>query len=357
MSRQPILFRCDGNPESGWEPFYQCLAFATAVQRRRRGTYLFGRLEPASLALPVHRAGHEWLPGDTPLGTPDDVTATLRAARKIQAAAVIVASPNPPEGYVRELTASGLLVVTLSAASDLYFSNRLVVNPTLGVGRDRYDHDRGTQLLIGERYPLVRSIIRRLRPMRSQEPAQPFRGLVALGDDDLDGRALHMTQLLLDMPGVDRVDVAARPHHAKAAELAALAEAEPRLNVIHEVSELTTRLGRAHFAVTSGDSWSLEMACLGVPQVITLLDERCRANAQRLEEEGAATLVGLLGQIEDVDVAEAVQSLLTDPAERRGMTRAGRQLIDGRGLDRLVTAVEVMLHVGQRRAVPERLAA
>ena len=37
-TRGPILFRCDGTTEAGWEPFYQCLSLAAALQRRRRGT-------------------------------------------------------------------------------------------------------------------------------------------------------------------------------------------------------------------------------------------------------------------------------------------------------------------------------
>jgi hypothetical protein len=41
---------------------------------------------------------------------------------------------------------------------------------------------------------------------------------------------------------------------------------------------------------------------------------------------------------------QAVQNLLMDPSERQAMARCGRMLIDGRGPDRLVTALEVMLH-------------
>ena len=51
----------------------------------------------------------------------------------------------------------------------------------------------------------------------------------------------------------------------------------------------------------------------------------------------------------------AVQNLLTDPLERQAMARCGRKLIDGRGPDRLVTALEVMLH--RTRAVEYSTAA
>ena len=40
----------------------------------------------------------------------------------------------------------------------------------------------------------------------------------------------------------------------------------------------------------------------------------------------------------------AVQNLVQDPNERQAMSRCRRLLIDGRGPDRLVTALEVLLH-------------
>ena len=43
-------------------------------------------------------------------------------------------------------------------------------------------------------------------------------------------------------------------------------------------------------------------------------------------------------------IRQAVVSLLSDPLERQTMARAGRRLIDGRGPDRLVTALEVVLY-------------
>ena len=43
-------------------------------------------------------------------------------------------------------------------------------------------------------------------------------------------------------------------------------------------------------------------------------------------------------------IRQAILQLLSDPLERKAMARCGRQLIDARGPDRLVTALEVMLH-------------
>jgi spore coat polysaccharide biosynthesis predicted glycosyltransferase SpsG len=66
--------------------------------------------------------------------------------------------------------------------------------------------------------------------------------------------------------------------------------------------------------------------------------------AQRLEEEGAANLLGWHEAVKENTLRMAAENMMKDPADRRMMARAGRALIDGRGPDRLVTALEIMLH-------------
>ena len=66
-------------------------------------------------------------------------------------------------------------------------------------------------------------------------------------------------------------------------------------------------------------------------------------NAQRLDDEGAATNLGDCESVSAVNLRQAVQGLLSDPRERANMSRSGRKLIDGRGPDRLVNALEVLL--------------
>jgi spore coat polysaccharide biosynthesis predicted glycosyltransferase SpsG len=81
-----------------------------------------------------------------------------------------------------------------------------------------------------------------------------------------------------------------------------------------------------------------------VPQILIVQAETHWPTAQRLEEEGAATCLGWQANVSAQTIRQAVADLLGDPQERQAMARCGRQLIDGRGPDRLVTALEVLLH-------------
>src|SRR5439155_1427165 len=69
--------------------------------------------------------------------------------------------------------------------------------------------------------------------------------------------------------------------------LTQLAEAEPeRLAVATEPAEISARLSRCHFAISSGNGWSLELACIGVPQLVIVQSEAHWPTAQRLERLG-----------------------------------------------------------------------
>jgi spore coat polysaccharide biosynthesis predicted glycosyltransferase SpsG len=345
MTRAPVLFRVDAGPRPGYEHLSRCLVLAAALQRRRRPAYFLSRLDPGSLGLMVKRGGNEWLDADGPAGTSEDAEETLQEIRRIRPAAVIVDSPDVAEDYLLQLQRTGVMVVSLDSLANMTFPSRLVINPLLGPTRESYEFTSGTQVLLGARYALVRPEIRRSRPIRAQEPAQPFRVMVALGDDDPNHQAGTLAKALLNYPKVSRVDIIVRPWHPGLDELKVLAEQCPeRLEVVSEPGEVPHRIVRAHFAVTAGNNWSLELACVGVPQLVIVQNEMHWPTAQRLEEEGAATCLGWHANVSPATLRQAVQDLLGDQLERQAMARCGRKLIDGRGPDRLVTALEVLLH-------------
>jgi spore coat polysaccharide biosynthesis predicted glycosyltransferase SpsG len=143
------------------------------------------------------------------------------------------------------------------------------------------------------------------------------------------------------------VDVVGRAHHRGLDTLRAMTEegaGAGRLEIATEANEVGQKLVRCHAAITSGTAWSLELACIGVPQLLVVQDEAYWPTARRLEEEGAATCVGSMENLQPQNFKQAVVDLLADPLERQAMARCGRQLIDGRGPDRLILALEVLLH-------------
>lgn len=345
MSRSPVLFRVDADTIAGHESMSRCQVFAAALQRRRRQAYFLSRVEPASQILPLKRGGNEYIAAGQPIGTPADLQETLREVRRLSPAAVVVDSPLVTRQYLETLHRAGVLVVTFDHLARFRFPSGLVINPLLGPGREDYDHAAGTQLLLGERYAMIRPEVRRQRPQRAQEPAGTHRVLVALGEHDPARQSMAMAKsLLAGLKGV-RIDVAVRSHHPDFEALKAMADqSDGRMELASEPPEIVQKLTRCHVAVSGGSGWSMDLACLGVPQVIVVQQECYWPSARRLEEEGAATCIGSGENLSLPNLRQVVQDLLDCPLERQAMSRCARQLIDGRGPDRLILALEVMLH-------------
>jgi spore coat polysaccharide biosynthesis predicted glycosyltransferase SpsG len=117
-----------------------------------------------------------------------------------------------------------------------------------------------------------------------------------------------------------------------------------RAEIITETKELMTRLVRAHIALSSGDTLGLELCCVGIPQLTLPTKATHLLNAKRMDDEGVATFLGAAKDVSFEDLHEAVNLVLDDPMERLGMNRCARNLIDGRGGDRVVNGLEIVLH-------------
>ncbi len=368
MTRDPIILRLDATPRTGFERFARAMTIAAAVQRRRRPVYFLSQLEPNSLAMTIKRGGNNWIAAEHPAGTEEDAVQMQREIRRLHPAAVFVDEQDVSQQYLTEIGSTGVLLGALDQSANIHFPSKLVINPLLAPNREGYAHDEEAQLLLGKRYAMVRPEVRRQRPMRSQEPpplaaqngtiiTSQFRVLLALGEDDPNLMTMDLAKLLVNAPRVGKVDIVIRREHPQLEEIRTMVEEHKELmSLALEPAEISNRITRCHFALTSGSAWSLELACVGVPQLLILQDEIHWPNAQRLEDEGAATVLGWHENVSAQTIRQGVQLLISDPLERKSMARCGRKLIDGRGPDRFVNALEILLNPAHREEL-ERIAA
>jgi spore coat polysaccharide biosynthesis predicted glycosyltransferase SpsG len=311
----------------------------------------------------IKRAGNQWIPADAPVGSVEDCQHLVAEIARLKPAAVFVDDADISHEYLAQAADTGVLLAAIDHSATIRFPSKLVINPTLGPGKESYEHSSGTQLLLGRRFAMVRPEIRRQRPTRSQEPpplaiatngtiTSQYRVLLALGEDDPNGMTMELARLLVNAPRVGKVDIVVRREHPQLDEIREMTEGNKEvLSLALEPAEIANRINRCHFALTGGGGWSLELACVGVPQLLILQNEAHWPNAQRLEDEGAASVLGWHENVSAQTIRQGVQHIIADALERKAMARCGRKLIDGRGPDRLVTAMEILLNPMPRTEV------
>lgn len=111
--------------------------------------------------------------------------------------------------------------------------------------------------------------------------------------------------------------------------------------VTSDVSDMAALIDTHDIAVGASGGSALERACLGLAQILVPIVDNQRELARGLSEAGAA--LTLTAQAGTAEIQGALRHLIEDQASREGIATSAFCLIDGRGADRVVDAVERQL--------------
>ena len=95
----------------------------------------------------------------------------------------------------------------------------------------------------------------------------------------------------------------------------------------------------ADLAVTADGLTKYETAVTGTPSIIIAQAEQKSKVASEFEKRGSAWHLGHGSRVSERDIARAVAMALQDDSFRREMSKNGRKLVDGRGIERIISAI------------------
>ncbi len=120
--------------------------------------------------------------------------------------------------------------------------------------------------------------------------------------------------------------------------------------LVRDPFDLPHRLASADLAVVGAGTMKFEVACLGRPAILLAVADDQLLVGPSYAATGAAVYLGDGRKIATAAVAAAVAGLIADTARLESIGRAASDLIDGRGADRISTAI---LSLAQPRPSPE----
>ena len=125
--------------------------------------------------------------------------------------------------------------------------------------------------------------------------------------------------------------------HAKASAQAAKCR---NVDLVAGPDNPAVHMQAADMALCSGGIVMFELACVGTPSMVCCQVAHELDNARRFVEWGAIQCLGFGDACRSQDMADALRSLADDGAARRAMSDAGKRVVDGRGLNRVMEVVE-----------------
>jgi len=335
-----LILRADGGPGIGGGHVMRCLALAQAwSETGGRAAFCAAMLAP-SLQQRLVDEGFGCIAVEADAGSAGDAEATVAAAKSLGARVVVVDGYRFPLEFHRRLRAAGLRIAALddngeigTCIADLVINHNRHASPALYPERN----DR-TRLLLGTEYALLRREFRYWQGPPRVFPAAPRQVLVTLGAADPHNvTADVIASLGPALAAATEIVVAVGGGNPHADAIAARAAQQSNCRVVRDPGvDMPRLMAAADLAVCAGGGTMWEMACMGVPFIPIAIAGNQRQAVVAMARDAYPAIDGATVAR---DLPAAAVALAADAGRREALSRRGRQLVDGRGAERVCAAL------------------
>ncbi len=334
-----VVVWCDVGPERGVGHVMRCVALAEEL--RDRGLEVVFCAEVGSVELArsaVESRGLSWVSPE-----PDEAD-RLRQVAALAPVAVVVDSYDTSLAAYRALRERWPLL-SLVDGDTAGVDGDLLLDQNIGAEADHWPVPPGARRLAGLDHALMREEVRagRRDPASRGERPGPPRVLAFFGGTDAFGAGPVVVRLLLATGRPLRLRVVA-PRTELAAELTGLATGPGQeVVVIGPTDRLVQEVGDADLVVSACGTSSWELLCLGAACAFVSVAANQDQAYERVAASGVAATLGRLADLRAAPAPEepvaTLRRLLDDAGERAALRRAGAALVDGRGRERVASAL------------------
>ena len=341
MTAAPILIlRADGGPGIGGGHVMRCLALAQAWgEAGGRAAFCAATLAP-SLQQRLVDEGFGCITVDAKAGSSTDAEATIATAGSLGAGVIVIDGYQFPVEFHQRLRDAGLKTAAIDDNGEIGSNvDDLVINQNRHASPALYAQRAGhTRLLLGTEYALLRREFRNWQGPPRTFPASARQLLVTLGAADPSNVTADVIACIGTVPAADMeivVVVGGSNPHADA--IAARAAQLPNCRLLRDPGgEMARLMAAADLAICAGGSTMWEMACMGVPFIPIVIADNQRQAAAAMARDGYPAIErGAVPR----ELPAAVAALAADAGRREALSRRGRQLVDGRGAERVCAAL------------------
>ena len=215
----------------------------------------------------------------------------------------------------------------------------VIINPSIAESLQKYpSYNEKTDYYIGEKYFIIdRKIF--LNPKDSiREECNKI--LVSFGGADPCNLTCSILKTLVKLPVEININVILGPAYNHRRELDKLLQNNRRdITIKTNVKSMYNEIMNADIGIVSGGDTCLEIIYTGTPTMIIPSIWYEKEIARYLAEKGAADCV-YLDEGDDEKMLNGIEDLIHNYSKRKSMSRTGRAIIDGKGVEKVFTIIE-----------------
>ncbi len=335
-----MLIRADASAARGTGHVMRCLALAHAWRENGGNAhFLLAEVTP-SLRNKLLAENFIVETVDAVAGSSADAQQTALRAREFDAKWVILDGNHFDTNYQTIIKGNAVRLLCVDDFGTLdYYCCDVVLNPNFGSNPDLY-HRRSpsTRLLLGSEYVLLRREFSKWQGWRRPIPSVAKKIIVTFGGADPEGLTGPVVSLLSET-GNFQITAVVGGSNPKMMRLAELGNKDAAKIVI-DTADLPDLLADADMAILMAGTTIWEALFLGLPSLTYFRDSLQGRIVSLLQQRGALASLGTDRDFDASQLVSEAQSLANDTSRRALMSKRGRQIVDGKGAQKVACLLE-----------------
>jgi UDP-2,4-diacetamido-2,4,6-trideoxy-beta-L-altropyranose hydrolase len=360
-----LLIRADATASMGTGHAMRCLSLAQAWQDAG-GFCIFAMADVTPAVRQRIEAEHcEVVTMQGTAGSVADSDQIAGLARERKISKVVVDGYQFGADYQRSLKSAGLetLYIDDYGQADHYTAD-IVLNQNVSAGERLYpNRESHTRLLLGPRYALLRREFTIWRNSARNIPSIARKVLITLGGSDPENLTTAALESLasVKLENLEAVVVVGGSNpNFESLRHAGLKLADQRsmkVDVRRDVTNIAELMAWADIAISAAGSTCWEFCLLGLPALLMDVAKNQTAVARELDRLQCAVHVGSAQDVSVERLGRELERLLESQALRETLSARSRELVDGEGARRVVSALQSKegIHLRPAREEDSRL--
>ena len=348
-----LIIRADADSRIGTGHVMRCLALAQGWQQHGGKVVLAGKITSVALQQKIKKNGCTLVNVKQPFPAPDDLELLRKLIQKNGPAAcrwIVIDGYHFTADYAQCLRQAGAKILLIDDyAHQAEYSADLLLNQNLGSEGLVYKLNPDAVMLLGNKYVLLRREFLKEQNRENKDvfPEKARHVLVTLGGADPENVTLKVIEALdlLELPQLE-VKIIVGPANSYFDLLKDhMYNVSFSRELVTDIKNMVPLMKWADVAITAGGSTCWELAYMGVPALLIVLADNQFGVAGGIVNAGAGLNCGWAHKLQTDKLAARIHQLLADVNQQRLMAKAGRRLVDGRGVQRVIQNMEEMYPV------------
>lgn len=336
-----VYFRVDSSIQIGTGHIMRCLTLADELRLRSVSVSFVCCEEPGNLINHIEKNGYKvyCLPAGIDREEDRKRSEEILVKHEVKPDGLIIDHYDIDTAYELPLRKFAKKIMVIDDLANRRHDCDILLDQNYSGNRKRYNGlvpEHCIQLL-GPEYALLRPQFREARENLRERDGGVKKILVFMGGADPTNETGKVLQALKMLNGDDiATDVVIGTSNPNRDEVEKLVSQISGTTFYCNVDNMAELMSSADISIGASGTSTWERCCIGLPSMVMILADNQKEIAVELDKEGVVVNLGWHEDVTEMDIRDAVQSLLADSDKRRSMGVKGKMMVDGNGATRVV---------------------